>query len=228
MQKISPFQEKKYICQQDSRKKRQQAGTLKQSQRKKQMKQEQKNDYKRQDLTEREKAVIIWGIVTGCKDWKKIYLLSRENPPSSYSEKNTATAASRFKLSAKVRDFVQEQNAIFAAKADQIRNEAGIFGGTDADSNEDTKTGNTAKSKKIGVDFTNTDEQLKYLAGKADEVITDEKQRFEIIKLITEIQKRTQADDGSGADIQRFYTSLRCRDCVLYQQARESDENSPK
>ena len=194
------------------------------------MKQEQKNDYKRQDLTEREKAVIIWGIVTGCKDWKKIYLLSRENPPSSYSEKNTATAASRFKLSAKVRDFVQEQNAIFAAKADQIRNEVGSTGGidTDPDSKDEMKMGKTAIIKKIGVDFTNTEEQLKYLAGKADEVITDEKQRFEIIKLITEIQKRTQADDGPGTDIQRFYTSLRCRDCVLYQQARESDENGPK
>lgn len=194
------------------------------------MKQEQKNDYKRQDLTEREKAVIIWGIVTGCKDWKKIYLLSRENPPSSYSEKNTATAASRFKLSAKVRDFVREQNAIFAAKADQIRNEVGITGGInpDPERNDETKAGNTLKNKKIGVDFTSTEEQLKYLAGKADEVITDEKQRFEIIKLITEIQKRTQADDGPGADIQRFYTSLRCRDCVLYQQARESDENGPK
>lgn len=194
------------------------------------MKQEQKNDYKRQDLTEREKAVIIWGIVTGCKDWKKIYLLSRENPPSSYSEKNTATAASRFKLSAKVRDFVKEQNAIFAAKADQIRNEAGITGGIDPDPerNDETKAGNMLKIKKIGVDFTNTEEQLKYLAGKADEVIIDEKQRFEIIKLISEIQKRTQADDGPGGDIQRFYTSLRCRDCVLYQQARESDENGPK
>lgn len=196
------------------------------------MKQEQKNDYKRQDLTEREKAVIIWGIVTGCKDWKKIYLLSRENPPSSYSEKNTATAASRFKLSAKVRDFVQEQNAIFAAKADQIRNEAGTTGGTDpetdTDSNGETKTGNTAKNKKIGVDFTNTDEQLKYLAGKADEVITDEKQRFEIIKLITEIQKRTQADDGTGPEIQRFYTSLRCRDCQLYKNAQQDSENGPQ
>ena len=196
------------------------------------MKQEQKNDYKRQDLTEREKAVIIWGIVTGCKDWKKIYLLSRENPPSSYSEKNTATAASRFKLSAKVRDFVQEQNAIFAAKADQIRNEAGTTGGTDTetdtDSNGETKTGNTAKNKKIGVDFTNIDEQLKYLAGKADEVITDDKQRFEIIKLIADIQKRTASEEGPNAEIQRFYTSLRCRDCVLYQQARESDENGPK
>ena len=196
------------------------------------MKQEQKNDYKRQDLTEREKAVIIWGIVTGCKDWKKIYLLSRENPPSSYSEKNTATAASRFKLSAKVRDFVQEQNAIFAAKADQIRNEAGTTGGTDpetdTDSNGETKTGNTAKNKKIGVDFTNTDEQLKYLAGKADEVITDEKQRFEIIKLITEIQKRTQADDGPSTEIQRFYTSLRCQSCQLYKNAQQDSENGPK
>lgn len=206
------------------------AGSLKQSQRQKKMKQEQKNDYKRQDLTEREKAVIIWGIVTGCKDWKKIYLLSRENAPDSYSEKNTATAASRFKLSAKVQKFVQEQRSIFAAKADQIRNEAGTAGGIDPETETDgeTKPGKAAKIKKIGVDFTNTEEQLKYLAGKADEVITDEKQRFEIIKLITEIQKRTQTDDGPGADMQRFYTSLRCRDCVLYQQARESDENGPK
>lgn len=193
------------------------------------MKQEQKNDYKRQDLTEREKAVIIWGIVTGCKDWKKIYLLSRENPPSSYSEKNTATAASRFKLSAKVRDFVQEQNAIFAAKADQIRNEAGNPGPDgETDTDGETKPGKPVKNKKLGVDFSDRDQRIKYYADKADDVTTDEKQRFEYVKQIADDQRRGDGNDETRPDIQRFYTSLRCRDCVLYQQARKNDENGPK
>ncbi len=191
---------------------------------------ETKNDYKRQNLTDREKAVIIWGIVTGCKDWKRIYLLSRENPPDSYSGKNTATQASKFKHSAKVTDFVREQTAIFEAKARALMETGTATAGTDADENEtqtdETKPGNSQKTKKIGVDFTQIDEQLKYLAGKADEVITDDKQRFEIIKLIADIQKRTQTDGENGPDIQRFYTPVSCRSCKLYENAQKAPENA--
>lgn len=193
------------------------------------------NDYKRQDLTEREKAILIFGIVTDCHDWKKLYILSREQPLKTTSAGNIATAASRWKYQSKVKKFVEEQTALFKAKADAIRNEAnaaGNDGGTDPDqetqTDGETKTKKAKEEKRLNIDFTNLDSQLKYLSDKADQVITDDRQRFEIIKLIADIQKRTATEDGPQTDIQRFYTPVACRDCVLYREARQSDENGPK
>ena len=118
------------------------------------------NDYKRQDLTEREKAILIFGIVTDCHDWKKLYILSREQPLKTTSAGNIATAASRWKYQSKVKKFVEEQTALFKAKADAIRNEAnaaGNDGGTDPDqetqTDGETKTKKAKEEKRLNIDF---------------------------------------------------------------------------
>lgn len=181
------------------------------------------------DLTEREKAVIIWAIVTHCDNWPKIYILSRPNAPETYSENSLTRAAAKWKKLEKVSTFYREQSLFFEAQKQSQQQPTTNAPGTDGKRDGETKPGNEEEKKPAPtkIDFTETQNALQELNRLANE-IQDPKARADAIQAIQKLINQTRTDDETGPEIQRFYTSLRCRDCVLYQQARKSDENGPK
>ena len=180
------------------------------------------------DITEREKAVIIWAIVTGCEDWKKIYLLSRPNDPSTYSATNIATACSKWKHSAKIERFTDEQRAFFEAqkKAQTARTRPGETDPeTETETAGETKTENsqTKKRNSTNLDFTDTARALEELNRLANE-IQDPIKRADAITAIQKLKAQTQTEDENGPEIQRFYTPLRCQACQIYKNAQPDPE----
>jgi len=192
---------------------------------------QKKNAYRVRELNQIEKAVIIWAIVTGCKDWNKIYLLAKGKDPDTdeTNKKTLREYASKYKHTAAVVDFYREQENIFALKYDAARaaeNAAGMDGGQDDGGNETGKDG-TQKPKAAKIDFTETQNALQELNRLANE-IQDPKARADAIQAIQKLIAQTRTDDETGPEIQRFYTSLRCKDCQLYKNAQHDSENGPK
>lgn len=178
------------------------------------------------ELTEREKAIIFWAVYSGCRDWKKIYLLSRPGDPEKYDLKAISIPAtvSRWKHSKRIADYYNEirtnyenaQTAQAVRTARQKQTEQ-----SDEDGGNETETTSTKKSKPTQIDFTNKESLLEYLNKKAND-ITDEKQRTDYIKMIADLVKIKDNGDGKN-DINRFYMPLRCQDCKIYQAAKDNE-----
>lgn len=185
------------------------------------------NAYKVRELTKREKAAIIYGIVTGCKDWNEIYLIARSPDPEhdATTKKTLREYASKWKHTAAVVQFYNEQAEIYRLKFDAAAAataalpdaEGGGGGG-----NETDKPGKRG-GKNPKIDFTETANALQELNRLANE-IQDPKARADAIQAIQKLIAQTKTESDAGAEIHRFYTSLRCRDCVLYKRSKEIDE----
>lgn len=188
-------------------------------------------DYKRKykDLTDREQAILSWLVTTESNDWKSAFVLSRKDDPKKYLEaKNLATAVSRWKMSAKVQSFYNEQKELYTARiAAKVKAELQSLSQEEAKA---VKEGDgmqlakvKAKMKFSGpIDFTDKGELLKFLNSKANE-ITDEKQRTDYIKLIADLVRLKAEDGRKKDDIRRFYMPLRCADCQLYEDAKNKE-----
>lgn len=195
---------------------------------KKQMKREKIKPVKtyNADLSEREKAVILWAIVTDCNDWQKIYLLSRPNDPSTYSEKNIAGAASKWKHSAKVEKYTEQARENWRNKIESFRlaaDNAGNSPGQDEGGQDETKPGNgeEKKPKPAKIDFTDTQNALQELNRLAND-IADPTKRADAIQAIQKLINQTKTEDETRPDLQRFYTPLSCRGCKLYEEAQKA------
>ena len=181
------------------------------------------------DITEREKAVIIWALVTGCQDWQKIYLLSRPNDPSTYSTKNLATACSKWKHSARIERFTEEQRAALEARERAIiQAHAGTDESdpeTETETDGETKTENSQSKKRntAKIDFTDTARALEELNRLAND-IQDPIKRADAIQAIQKLKAQTATEEDTGPEIQRFYTPLRCQSCQLYKNAQPQPE----
>ena len=209
------------------RRERSQLETDKNRQTAKQMK--QKNAYKIRELTKREKAAIIYGIVTGCQDWNEIYLLAK-SPDPDHDETNKKTLreyASKWKHTAAVVQFYNEQNDIFTLKYDAARAAAANAGNSEEETEEGNETGKqeNKKRKTAEIDFTTTDNALKELNRLANE-IQDPKARADAIQAIQKLITATRQEAENGPDIQRFYIPVACRSCKLYEEAQKAPETA--
>lgn len=180
------------------------------------------------DLTDREKAVIIWAVVTHCGDWRKIYLLSRPNDPSTYSEKSLTRIVSKWKQLLKVKIFYEEQTAFYNAVRPAQQTQPATAG-TDEERAKETKPKNETDETQTApdVDVINTQNALQEL-NRNFNLIKDPVKRADVIMSIQKIVQQQKSEAENGPDIQRFYTPVACRDCVLYREARQSDESGPK
>ncbi|MGM9736946.1 MAG: hypothetical protein ACI3ZT_00870 [Candidatus Cryptobacteroides sp.] len=189
----------------------------------------QKNAYKVRELNQLEKTAIIWAIVTGCKDWNKIYLISRGKDPGTdtTNKKTLREYASKYKHTAAVVDFYREQENIFTLKYDAARAAEAAAGEDEQETEEGNESGKAGKlqGKKKQIDFTDTANALKELNKLAND-IQDPKARADAIQAIQKMIAATTNEDEKKPDIQRFYTSLRCKDCILYQNAARDEEST--
>lgn len=209
--------------------KQSQTGNEKTPEPKHENKMRQKNAYKIRELTKREKAAIIWGIVTGCQDWNEIYLLAKSQDPD-HDETNKKTLreyASKWKHTAAVVQYYNEQNEIYLLKYDAARAAAANAGNSEEETEEGNETGKDGnkKHKTPEIDLIATDNALKELNRLANE-IQDPIKRADAIQAIQKIKITTASDDEKRPDLQRFYTPLSCRGCKLYEEAQKAPENA--
>ena len=189
--------------------------------------QKQVRDYTNsKELTEREKAIIFWAVYSGCHDWKKIYQLSRPGDPDKYNINAVSIPAtvSRWKHSKRVSDYYNkirtEYDNAQTAQAVRTARQTTTEDGERDDGNGNGKT-ETKKGKAAQIDFTDKAALLEYLNKKAND-ITDEKQRTDYIKMIADLVKIKDNNDGKN-EINRFYMPLRCQDCKIYQAAKDNE-----
>ena len=161
---------------------------------------------KMENLTDTEKAAIYYYIATSCKDRILIYKLARGNDKfNKLSNSSKAATVSRWFN----RPEVVERIKIETYNQEKTRREEAekfkFVGET-----ETTKPGTPAP-----VDFLNRDEFLKYLNERANE-ITDEKDKRDYLKMLSDNMRFKEADNQEQTEIQRFYTPILCENCQIY------------
>jgi len=74
------------------------------------------------------------------------------------------------------------------------------------------------------VDFRDREQFLNFLNAEANR-IKDGKTRLDVLKMLSDLQRMKEAENGKNGEIQRFYTPLQCRDCELYCKAKAEIES---
>ena len=70
----------------------------------------------------------------------------------------------------------------------------------------------------LEVDFRDREQFLNFLNAEANR-IKDGKTRLDVLKMLSDLQRMKEAENGKNGEIQRFYTPLQCSECVLYRKA---------
>lgn len=76
----------------------------------------------------------------------------------------------------------------------------------------------------LEVDFRDREQFLNFLNAEANR-IKDGKTRLDVLKMLSDLQRMKEAENGKNGEIQRFYTPLLCRDCELYRKAKAEIES---
>ncbi len=93
------------------------------------------------------------------------------------------------------------------------------FGASDNDND-----GNLQILQGVEVDFRDREQFLNFLNAEANR-IKDGKTRLDVLKMLSDLQRMKEAENGKNGEIQRFYTPLQCRDCELYRKAKAEIES---
>lgn len=188
----------------------------------------------REFLTEREKVCLIYAIRTNnlntTEDWKKAFILSRQTLTENHASQSTHKASvSRWKCSDKVKSFVEEETRKWNDLITHIKTEAVADyirkiqneDGTDGNKNVTVPSKEQIRNKIVsGVDFQDREQFLEFLNKQANS-ITDEKERLNYLKLISDLLRLKETDTKSNEEIQRFYTPLQCDSCPMYLKAKQ-------
>lgn len=76
----------------------------------------------------------------------------------------------------------------------------------------------------LEVDFRDREQFLNFLNTEANR-IKDGKTRLDVLKMLSDLQRMKEAENGKNGEIQRFYTPLQCQECELYRKARAENES---
>lgn len=207
------------------------------------------------EITEREKAIITAAIFNGKdqtqEDWDRIFLLSR-NGATKIQTKSRGSSQS---VSWKSRSAVKKFHQIESERIDRIFRErenkaiTDFFRNKSKDEisdlwekiNSNNNTGNGAETLPSGasdndndgnlqilsgleVDFRDREQFLNFLNTEANR-IKDGKTRLDVLKMLSDLQRMKEAENGKNGEIQRFYIPLQCQDCVLYRKEKAEIEN---
>lgn len=170
-------------------------------------------------LTEREKAALIMYVYGYCQDWRKLYAIAVDTSHDlALRDINIAVYASRWKNTAKVREFLakeKERREIWLGKereriAGEIR--------------EQTDSVCTEKEKRAKitnfVDYSDPDNRKQLYNQVIAASIDDPKTQLDAAKMFEQIQR----DDKQAAREQRqvrAYLPITCDICPLYQRAKK-------
>ena len=76
----------------------------------------------------------------------------------------------------------------------------------------------------LEVDFRDREQFLNFLNAEANR-IKDGKTRLDVLKMLSDLQRMKEAENGKNGEIQRFYTPLQCSECVLYRKEKAENES---
>lgn len=205
------------------------------------------------EITEREKAIITAAIFNGKdqtqEDWDKIFLLSRNGATKIQMKSRGSSQSVSWKSRSAVKKFHQieseriekifrerENKAItefFRYKSkeeiselwEKINNETTIGNGLEpSGASDNDNDGNLQILPGLEVDFRDREQFLNFLNAEANR-IKDGKTRLDVLKMLSDLQRMKEAENGKNGEIQRFYTPLQCRDCELYRKAKVEIES---
>lgn len=206
------------------------------------------------EITEREKAIITAAIFNGrdqtAEDWDKIFLLSRNGATKIQISSRGSAQSVSWKSRNAVKKFHQTESEridiIFRERenkaiADFLRNKSKdeISDIWEKINSNDTTSGGNAEMLPSGasdndgnlqllpgleVDFRDREQFLDFLNAEANR-IKDGKTRLDVLKMLSDLQRMKESENGKNGEIQRFYISLQCQDCVLYRKEKAEFEN---
>jgi len=165
-------------------------------------------------LTEREKAALILYVYGYCEDWRELYAIAVDTPhDKALRDINIAVYASRWKNTAKVREFLaqeKERREIWIGKErERIANEV-------KQTAEDSVR-NEPQPQKIKTDFIDYSDpanRKKLYNEVIAAAVDDPKTQLDAAKMFEQIQK----DDKQAAreqQQQRYYVPKNCEECEI-------------
>lgn len=188
------------------------------------------------------------------EDWDKIFLLSRNGATKIQVKSRGSSQSVSWKSRSAVKKFHQQESErvdkIFRdrenkAITDFLRNKskdeicslwerlnenkstssALRFGALDATGESDNgKAENIDILQPLEVDFRDREQFLNFLNAEANR-IKDGKTRLDVLKMLSDLQRMKEAENGKNGEIQRFYTPLQCSECVLYRKEKAEIES---
>lgn len=192
-------------------------------------------------------AAIFNGKDQTLEDWDKIFLLSRNGATKIQTSSRGASQSISWKSRNAVKKFHQAESEridkIFRdrenkAITDFLRNKskdeisdiwekinsndttsgdkAGI---SPYSASDNDNKGNLQILPRLEVDFRDREQFLNFLNAEANR-IKDDKARLDVLKMLSDLQRLKEADNGKNGEIQCFYMPLQCQDCELYKRER--------
>ena len=170
------------------------------------------------ELTTREKAAIIYKVITG-EPWTECYkIASKSDLTKLEKSKNLAVLASSWNKSHKVQTFLKEFQIIQNNKLETEINEA-IQQDRNKRGDSESTTGETTKRHNI-IDYSDPKNRQQLYNRVIANASDDPKTQLDAAKMFEQIQR----DDREAARAQkqsRVYLPLTCNECPLYNRARK-------
>ena len=168
-----------------------------------------------ENLTELERAAIIFHVFGGCKDRKILFQIAEgENRVKRLNENSLKTICNTWFNSHKIQSGIKYFSALKQDHETEIINKyiAGL----------ETETINGAKENDNieKTNFLDRDEFLQFLNDRANQ-ITDDKLRNDILKMLSDNLRYKDTERDENNEIQRFYTPITCENCSIYQKCKD-------
>lgn len=161
-------------------------------------------------ITELEKVAVFYLVATGCKDRSLIYKIANgESKFNKLSNSSKGATISRWFNLPRIQEQIKIETYNQERKRIEEREKYSIFGETE------TAEPKPERAAAAAVDFLNRDEFLKFLNERANQ-IADDKQRNDILKMLSDNMRYKEAENQEQTEIQRFYTPIDCTKCEIY------------
>jgi hypothetical protein len=166
------------------------------------------------ELTESEKAAIVYYVYTGCKDRKKLYIIAYgPEKANKLTEKSLPVILSKWFNSHKIQDGIrlyQEQK-----KIDERR----IIEEFQRNQETESTNGTTKPPTAEDINFLDPEEFLKH-ANQVANSCKDEKERRAWLEMIAKYMGYKDQNDSENTEIKRYYIMKTCETCEIYNKCR--------
>lgn len=160
-------------------------------------------------LNDKERAALLYHVFTGCKDRAVLFEIAEgENRLNRLKDSSKAQTFSNWFNSKKIQEGIKRITYEIEEVKRQYAESVRPVRETEA------REGDGTNKLQSTVNFLNPEEFLDFANKQANE-ITDEKERREYLKMISNLMNYKD-QDGEQIDVQRFYTPVLCENCEIY------------
>ena len=178
--------------------------------------------YKTKEISIKEKAAIIYSLITGIDDNITFNIIAKGKPEININRESYSNSGSQLKNKEYIKAYyANAQNII----DNYITNRIKLLQNNDNSNNIQGENNDINSFSLKNINFTNPVEFINYLNNQAN-TIQDEKTRREYLKMLADLLRFKDGSTGPDTEIQRFYTPQTCQNCMLYNL--KADEISQK